>query len=104
MLPIHHAFENTCGFLTVIALGGTIHVFDGLRYIGKNLEEHKAHLTVVVPAILDAIYRRVMSEAAKTGQAKKLKLGMSISTFLYKMGIDVRRKIMKDVLDKLGGN
>ena len=104
ILPIHHAFENTCGFLTVISLGGTIHVFDGLRYIGKNLEEHKVHLTVVVPAVLDAIYRRVMSEAAKTGQAKKLKLGMSISSFLYKIGIDVRRKIMKDVLDKLGGN
>lgn len=104
ILPLHHAFENTCGFLTVLAMGGSIHVFDGLRYIGKNLEEHKVHLTVVVPAILDAVHRRVMSEAAKTGQAKKLKLGMAISTFLYKIGIDIRRKLMKDVLDKLGGN
>ena len=104
ILPLHHAFENTCGFLTVLAMGGCIHVFDGLRYIGKNLEEHKVHLTVVVPAILDAVHRRVMSEAAKSGQARKLKLGMAISTFLYNIGIDIRRKLMKDVLDKLGGN
>lgn len=104
ILPLHHAFENTCGFLTVLAMGGTIHVFDGLRYIAKNLAEHQVHLTVVVPAILDAVYRRVMSEAAKTGQAKKLKTGMAIASFLYKFGIDVRRKLMKDVLDKLGGN
>ncbi|MFA5585088.1 MAG: AMP-binding protein [Saccharofermentanales bacterium] len=103
ILPLHHAFENTCGFLTVLSFGGSIHVFDGLRYIGKNLEEYKVHLTVVVPAVLDAIFRRVMSEAAKSGQEKKLKLGMKISTLLYKLGIDIRRKLMKEVLDKLGG-
>ena len=104
ILPLHHAFENTCGFLTVLAMGGTIHVFDGLRYIGKNFEEHRVHLTVVVPAILEAVHRRVISEAAKTGQAKKLKMGMAISTILYKLGLDIRRKLMKDVLEKLGGN
>lgn len=103
ILPLHHAFENTCGFLTVLAFGGTIHVFDGLRYIGKNLEEFRVHLIVAVPAILDAIHRRVISEAAKTGQDKKLKLGMKLATALYKMGIDVRRRLMKDVLKKLGG-
>jgi|LSQX01.2.fsa_nt_gb long-chain acyl-CoA synthetase len=103
ILPLHHAFENTCGFLTVLAFGGTIHIFDGLRYIGKNLEEHSVHMIIAVPAILDAIYRRVMSEAAKSGQDKKLKLGMKIATLLYKLGIDIRRKLMKDVLDKLGG-
>lgn len=104
ILPLHHAFENTCGFLTVLAMGGSIHVFDGLRYIGKNLEEHQVHLTVVVPAVLDAVYKRVMSEAARTGQAKKLKTGLALSSLLFKLGIDIRRKLMKDVLSKLGGN
>ncbi len=103
ILPLHHAFENTCGFLTILTFGGTIHVFDGLRYIGKNLEEFKVHLIVAVPAILDAVYRRVMNEAAKAGQDRKLKLGMKIATALYKLGIDVRRKLMKEVLEKLGG-
>ncbi|HZK28745.1 MAG TPA: AMP-binding protein, partial [Clostridia bacterium] len=103
ILPLHHAFENTCGFLTILAIGGTIHIADGLRYIGKNFEEHRVHLTVVVPAILDAVHRRVIGEATKTGQIKKLKMGMAIATFLYKLGIDIRRKLMKDVLEKLGG-
>lgn len=104
LLPLHHAFENTCGFLTVLSLGGTIHICDGLRYIGSNLEEHHVHLTVVVPAVLDAIYRRVVSEAKRAGQLKKLKIGLFISTLLYKLGIDRRRSLFKDVLDKLGGN
>jgi long-chain acyl-CoA synthetase len=51
ILPLHHAFENTCGFLTVLSLGGTIHICDGLRYIASNFAEHKVHLTVVVPAL-----------------------------------------------------
>ncbi len=104
ILPLHHAFENTCGFLTVLSLGGTIHICDGLRYIASNFAEHEVHLTVVVPAVLDAIYRRVISEARRTGQLKKLKIGMALSTMLYKLGIDRRRALMKDVLDKLGGN
>lgn len=103
ILPLHHAFENTCGFLTVMSLGGVVHVCDGLRYIGKNLKEYSPQLTVVVPAILDAIYRRVLQEAKRSGQTKKLKFGLRWSTFLYKIGIDRRRKIMKDVLDGLGG-
>jgi long-chain acyl-CoA synthetase len=104
ILPLHHAFENTCGFLTVLSFGGTIHISDGLRYIGNNFAEHKVHLTVVVPAVLDAIHRRVINEARRTGQLKKLQFGIFVSTLLYKLGIDRRRVLMKDVLDKLGGN
>lgn len=104
LLPLHHAFENTCGFLTVLSSGGTIHICDGLRYIGNNLEEFQVHLTVVVPAVLDAIHRRVISEAQRSGQFKKLKIGMFVSTLLYKIGIDKRRSLLKDVLNKLGGN
>ncbi len=103
ILPLHHAFENTCGFLTVLSLGGTIHLFDGLRYIAKNLEEFKVHLMVVVPAVLDAIHRRVFAEAEKRGQLGKLNFGIRLATLLYRLGIDVRRKIMKTVLDQLGG-
>jgi len=62
MLPLHHAFENTCGFLTVMTLGGTIHLNDGLRYIGRNLKEYKVQLTVAVPAILDAMKRRILTK------------------------------------------
>lgn len=103
ILPLHHAFENTCGFLTVMTLGGTIHVNDGLRYIGRNLKEYKVQLTVAVPAILDAMKRTILREAEKQGNLRKLKLGLTLSTLLYKLGIDKRRVIFRDVLDQLGG-
>jgi len=34
---------------------------------------------------------------------KKLKFGLKLSTLLYKLGIDKRRAIFRDVLDQLGG-
>ncbi|MGI6617845.1 MAG: AMP-binding protein [Saccharofermentanales bacterium] len=103
ILPLHHAFENTCGFLTVMTLGGTIHHNDGLRYIGRNLKEYKVQLTVAVPAILDAMKRTILREAEKQGRLRKLKIGLALSTLLYKLGIDKRRVIFRDVLDQLGG-
>ncbi len=103
ILPLHHAFENTCGFLTVMTLGGTIHHNDGLRYIGRNLCEYNVQLTVAVPASLDAMKRKILREAEKQGRLRKLKIGLALSTLLYNLGIDKRRAIFRDVLDQLGG-
>ena len=45
-----------------------------------------------------------MAEVEKQGKTKIIKIGTKISKFLLKFGIDIRRKLFKQVLDKLGGN
>jgi len=39
ILPLHHTYECTAGFLTMIYNGATITFNEGLKYIGKNLKE-----------------------------------------------------------------
>ena len=46
---------------------------------------------------------KVLKTAEKEGKLKKLETGRKISKALMKVGIDVRRKIFKDVIDGLGG-
>ncbi len=103
ILPLHHTFENTCGFLSMLALGARIDICDGLRYVSKNLKEHQTYIIIAVPALLKGMKRAIENEAKRKGQARKLRLGMRLARALRFIGIDRRREIFKDVLKELGG-
>lgn len=104
VLPIHHTYECTCGFLCPLYRGSAIAHAEGLKYIQKNLQESHASIMLGVPALYETFYKRIWAAAKKSGQEPKLKKGLMISNALLKVGIDVRRKLFKSVLDNFGGN
>ena len=104
VLPIHHTYECTCGFLCPLYRGSSIAHAEGLKYIQKNLQESHASIMLGVPALYETFYKRIWAAAKKSGQEPKLKKGLMISNALLKVGIDVRRKLFKSVLDNFGGN
>lgn len=103
VLPIHHTFENTCGFLGGLYFGFTIYESDGLRYIQKNMEEFKITFLVGVPLLFESFYTKIKSTVRKQGKEKTLNRGIKISNALRKVGIDLRKKLFKDILEKFGG-
>ena len=56
-----------------------------------------------VPLIIESMINKVLKTAEKEGKLQKLETGRKISKALMKVGIDVRRKLFKDVIDGLGG-
>lgn len=105
VLPLHHTYENTCGFLCPFYRGAAIAYCEGLRHIPKNLQESKATVMLGVPLIFEAIYRRIWDQAAKNPEVlKKLKLGLKISNLLKKFGIDIAKKLFAQVHNTFGGN
>lgn len=104
VLPLHHTYENTCGFLCPIFRGSAIAYCEGLRHIPKNLQESKATIMLGVPLIFEAIYRRIWDQAAKNPKVeKKLKFAIKLSNFLCKIGINLRRKLFAPVHSNFGG-
>ncbi len=104
ILPMHHTYACTCGFLCQIYRGCTIAFCEGLRHIVKNLKESKTTILLGVPLLLEAIYKRIWDQAAKDPKTlKKLKMGLKISRALKAIGIDVRRKLFKPVHENFGG-
>ena len=101
-LPFHHMYGSTC--LLLMLSCGVNNVFcDGLRHIQENLKEYKVSVFVCVPLILEAMHKKIMQTIDKTGQRKKFEFGKKLSKLLLKLGIDVRRKLFKQILDELGG-
>jgi len=104
LLPLHHTYACTCGFLCQIYRGCTIAFCEGLRHIVKNLKESKTTILLTVPLILEAMYKRIWDQASKDPKTlKKLKMGLKISKILKSIGIDVRRKLFKQIIDNFGG-
>lgn len=102
-LPYHHTFGAT-GQFAMIAGGAASTYCDGLKYLQKNLVEYKVSVFFCVPLLIESIYKKVMATVKKEGKEKKAALGMKLTGVLKKLGIDIRRKVFAEVLDKLGGN
>lgn len=106
ILPLHHTYECTCGFLVMIYNGCRVSFLEGLKHIAKNLKETRPSILMMVPLILENVYSKVWEQAAKKrGKVAALKAAMAFSDMLYRdMNIDIRKKLFKQVHDTLGGN
>ena len=102
-LPYHHTFGAT-GQLLFLSKGACNVYCDGLRYIQSNLVEYKVSVFVCVPLLLEAMYKKIMNEVKKQGKEKTVKFGVKLSRFLLKFKIDIRRKLFKEIIGKLGGS
>ena len=105
VLPVHHTYECTCGFLCQVYRGSAVAQCEGLRYITKNMQECKATIILVVPLMLEMFHRAIMKKAkADKKTARKFMFGMNLSRNLRKIGIDKRRSLFKAVHENFGGS
>lgn len=102
-LPYHHTF-GALGQFVLLSRGAVTTYCDGLRYLQENLVEYKVSLFFCVPLLIESIYKKVMASVKKQGKEKTVTFGMKLTKFLLKFGIDIRRKVFKEVLEQLGGN
>ena len=102
-LPLHHTFECTVGFLYPVSKGGAIAFCEGIRHIADNIKEFRITAMISVPVLFENMYKKVMKGIEKKGKLETVKKGIKISQFLLKFGIDIRRKLFKEIHDNLGG-
>ncbi len=106
MLPLHHTYACTTSFLLMLYNGCRISFIEGLKHIAKNLKETGPTILLAVPLLLEAMYKKVWDSINKQkGTARKVKAALFISSFAYDLlGIDIRRKLFKQIHNNIGGN
>lgn len=103
VLPVHHTYEGTCGFLVPLYRGASIAYCEGLKYIVKNLSEAKPTVFLGVPLIFESIYKKIWSQAQKSGLDKKLRTLLEWNKKTQKLGINLAPLFFKKVTDIFGG-
>jgi len=67
-LPINHVFEQVCGILLPLSLGGRVAFAESIKKLGDNLGEIRPTFLLGVPAVYRLLHDRIM----KTINAKSL--------------------------------
>jgi len=107
VLPIHHTFECTCGFLTPIAAGCSIAYARGLasKLIVEDIKSNKATILLGVPLLFEKMHAGLMKAIAKkpplTRMVFKATYGVS-RVMLDMFKTEAGKKIFKGLREKAG--
>ncbi|MBO4702015.1 MAG: AMP-binding protein [Lachnospiraceae bacterium] len=104
VLPVHHTFELTVDNLGILCYGATICINDSIENIAANINTFKPAVMLIVPAIAEALYKKIKDAMNDSKTARKINNGKRIVKMAGVVGMDVRRSIYKSLLDKFGGN
>lgn len=100
VLPIHHVFECTVGFLFSLYKGAQTVFCDGLRHIASNLKEYKVSVMACVPGIYERILGMVSKKFAKEGTLDEL---LKQEVLNENCSMEEKREIYKDIHEMFGG-
>lgn len=103
VLPLHHTYESSIGFLIPFAVGASIAVCQGLRYISDNLKETHPSVIISVPLLLESLYKNIMKNIKKSKKEALVSSLMQITNLLKGVGIDVKRKVFNEIYEGIGG-
>ncbi|MCI8482060.1 MAG: AMP-binding protein [Clostridia bacterium] len=102
VLPLHHCYESTIGFLLPMAQGASIAICEGLRYIVQNLQEAKPTGILTVPLLVESLYKKINEKIVKSKKDKMVNTMISFTNALKRAGIDIKKKVFKEIYDNLG--
>ena len=102
-LPLHHTFECTVGFLYPISVGSCIVFSKGVRHLGDEIRDFHITAMIVVPILIEKIYEKILKGIEQKGKLGTVKRISKLTDVLLKCGIDLRKKIFKEVHENLGG-
>ncbi len=109
VLPLHHAYECTCGFLCQVHAGSKIVYAQSLKKIADNIREGKVTNINVVPLLLEALAKKLKEKlSASIGTKIYYAFGNGVSSFLEvflgkNIGRKIRRKIFTPIHKAFGG-
>lgn len=103
VLPLHHSYEATVGMLLPVYNTIKIGYVGGLKTIASDLKAIKPTVILGVPALIENLFKKVSKEIKKQGKEELVQKVVNITGKLGKLGWALRRKLLKQILDNLGG-
>lgn len=106
VLPMHHTYECTCGFLCPLYAGSSVHYARSLKTVVDDLQKVKATMLLGVPLLFDKMFKRIY-KTIKEDKVKSIivppliKASTVIENFGWK---NFKKTIFKEVHAKFGGH
>ena len=100
ILPIHHVFECTVGFLFSLYKGAETVFCDGLRHIVENLNEYHVTVMACVPGIYERIFMMIRKKLDKQGKLEEI---LKNEEKYKNSSMQKKKEVFKEIHNMLGG-
>ena len=101
VLPIHHVFECTVGFLFSLYKGAQTVFCDGIRHIVENLSEYHVSVMACVPAIYERIFKIIRKSLERQGKLEEI---LQKEEKYKDASMEEKKKAFSEIHDMLGGD
>lgn len=103
VLPMHHTYECTLGFLLPLYSGASICYCEGLRYITSNMMEYHPSVILCVPLLLEKMYQKIIKNMQKSLPEKYTKNLKENENIIDKLPFYLKGIVKSKVKNTLGG-
>lgn len=103
-LPYHHAFGLLTSFFAVYNYRYKVFINGNLRNVSRDIKNEKPQTLILVPLFVETFYKMIRSNIKKQNKEKAVAAAEKLSNGLLAVGIDVRKKLFKEIHEALGGN
>lgn len=103
VLPLHHTYESSIGFLLPMAKGSSIAICQGLKHIVPDLKETNPTAMLAVPLLIESLYKKINQTIEKSGKTALVNSMMHVTNALKNVGVDIKRKVFAEIYENLGG-
>lgn len=105
VLPMHHTYECTCGFLCPLYCGATVYYARSLKTVVEDLGTSKATVLLAVPLLYEKMYKKIVKGIQDDKVKSKivpalLKVTDSVQRIT---GKDLKKKVFKQLHERFGG-
>lgn len=106
VLPIHHTYECTCGFLCPLFMGSSIHYARSLKTVAEDMHKAKPTIFLGVPLLYDKLFKRIMKNIQEDKiKSKVVPPLIMIGSLAEKVGWKkLPRILFKELHEKFGGS
>ena len=106
VLPLHHVYECTAGFLFPMSRGASIGFSEGVRYIMKNLKEVRPTKMLCVPLLIETMYNKIWANIRKKGIEHKVRNVIKATDIIKPASarMAAKRKAFAEIHNSMGGN
>ena len=105
VLPLHHAFECTCGVLVPMSRGCTVAFSESLRRVMHNMQEVSPTIVTCTPLFMETIYSKLWANIKKQGLERRVRFLIKTTNVLRpdQVRFAAKRRLFAPIHKNFGG-
>lgn len=105
VLPMHHCYETTCGFLCPLSRGATVAFASNLLRLADDMKTIRPTVMLCVPLLPETLHRRIQEIVLRFGMEEDVRSAVRMTGALRpeKVRLATKRKVFSAIHQSFGG-